>query len=555
MENRNPLQVYCKNCGAPAGFDIVRQTYACASCGEQTGIQETKAAVFRWKTLQKQNLDWNPGLTLEKYSCPACGAQIVFERGEASEICDFCGSRLVRKELTETERMPELIIPFFITPEEAGKRMLAWGHEHEDTPEGRSIVSSMNRFQGCYLPYYLIRGPVYGTVTRDGNERTYRCAGYLEGTAVNLSEQMDNLTLDGMAPFDWSAARPFEYGYIAGYHVKLPDISDADTDRRIREKAAEDFLPEVEKVLQSSGVHIQTETGNMSAVSALLPVYLIKSGKLTAVMNGQTGRISVSEKRTKKSNPWVIEPLIYTVTATLLLSALSGFDVYNMCLFAFVFAAIFFCIMGEGRHSLVPRIRMRSAEAKARREEGRLKIDEGDDILKNPYDNTPVFYEKNRKGQDVPVRIRFYGFRRICSLVLKITLFEFFPLIAAAVIRYVDISGTTELFSAHFRPQYGGAWYLLAGMVVIIYYARGIRRDIYEHSILYEIKENGKKKLMGTRASRKLHMFAAWGVGTTDQSGKRITIIRVLRDLGWPGIMIGAFFLMILIGSIAAILG
>ena len=55
MENRNPLRVYCKNCGASVGFDIVRQTYACANCGELTGIQENKEAVFHWRTLQKQN--------------------------------------------------------------------------------------------------------------------------------------------------------------------------------------------------------------------------------------------------------------------------------------------------------------------------------------------------------------------------------------------------------------------------------------------------------------------------------------------------------------------
>lgn len=29
---------------------------------------------------------------------------------------------------------------------------------------------------------------------------------------------------------------------------------------------------------------------------------------------------------------------------------------------------------------------------------------------------------------------------------------------------------TSEMFSAHFRPEYGVAWYVLAGLVVIIYY-------------------------------------------------------------------------------------
>ena len=84
--------------------------------------------------------------------------------------------------------------------------------------------------------------------------------------------------------------------------MKLSDISGAETDRRIREEAAEDFLPEVERVMQSSGVSVLTETGNMNAIPALLPVYFIKSVKLTAVMNGQTGQIAVTKEREKKAD-------------------------------------------------------------------------------------------------------------------------------------------------------------------------------------------------------------------------------------------------------------
>lgn len=554
MENRNPLRVYCKNCGSPVGFDILRQTYACKSCGELTGIQETKEAVFQWRTLQKQNHIVNQaGLTVEEYSCPACGAQIAFEKGEVSETCDFCGSRLVRKELTEAERMPELIIPFFITQEEARKRMLQWGHAHEDTPEGRSIVSSMGKFQGYYLPYHLISGPVYGTVTRDGSNRTYRCAGYLEGTAVNLSQQMDHMTLDGITPFDWSAARPFEYGYIAGHRVKFSDISDADTDRRIREKAAEDFLPEVEKVMQSSGVCVQVETGDIRAVPALLPVYFIKSGNLTAVMNGQTGRIAVSQNRKKKSNPWIIEPLVYTLIATGLLSIPYHFQIEYMGLFAFVFGAIFFSIMGEGRHSLIRRITLRSEAAKARREKGELKIEEGNDILRNPYDNTPVFYEKSKGGEEVPVRIRFYSPARILSIITNVVVTVLLPLIIAAVVRMVDISGTSQKFSDGFRPEYGAAWYVFAGLIAIIYFAKGVRKDVYDHPILYEAASGFRKKI-GTRASRKLSIFSVLGIQRQNENGKRVSLFRAFRMLGGLGIFLEVFLAVLLTVSVAAIL-
>ena len=490
------------------GFDIVRQTYACASCGSLSGIQETKETILHWRTLRKQNLAVNSaGITLEKYSCPACGAQIVFESGEASETCDFCGSRLIRAELTDEEQMPDMIIPFFITAKEARKRMLEWGHEHGKTPEGRAVVSSMSKFKGYYLPYQLVRGSVYASITRDGSKRRYRCAGYLEGTAVSTSNQFDNSVLNGMEPFDWSAVRPFEYGYVAGQNIKLSNLAEKQIERRILDETAADFLPEVERVMQSSGVNIEMSCENLMGFTVLLPVYFIKSGKLTAVMNGQTGRIAVSRNRKKKSNPWVVEPLVYTLIATGLISIPYHFQIYYMGLFAFVFAAIFFSVMGEGRHSLLQRITLRTEAAKAKREKGELKVEEGNDILKNSYDNTPVFYEKS----------------------------------------------TSQKFFDRFRPGYGAAWYAFAGLITVIYFAKGVRKDVYDHPLLYETASGGREKL-ATHASGKLSIFSVLGIQRQNENGERVSLFKAFRMLGGPGIFLGGFLVFLLAGSVAAIL-
>lgn len=554
MENRNPLRVYCKNCGAPAGFNILQQTYRCPSCGEITGIQEAQKSVYEWRELQKKNTEARfDGQQLEEHDCPSCGARLIFNPGEVSETCDFCGSRLVRRELTDPGQMPELIIPFFITPEEARKRLLDWGHSHEDTPEGRSVVSSMNRFHGCYMPYQIVRGPVRGMVTREGNNRKYQCAGYLKGTAVSTSSQLDNLVLNEMEPFDWSAARPFGYGYIAGQNVKLSDISDAQTDTRIREEIAGDFLPEVEKVMQSTGVKVETETGDMYAVSALLPVYFIKSGKLTAVMNGQTGRIAVSKERKKETTPWIWEPLLYTIIATLAAGIFFRFELVPLFLSGFVLASLFFAIMGEGRNSLVRRITLRTQAAKARRENGELKIDEEKDILKNPYDNTPVFYEKNREGTLIPVKIRFYTPGRWLSILKNTFLMVFLPGILAAFIRWVEMN-PGEVFGDGYHPQNGAAWYVLTGLLAILYLAKGVRRDVYDHPILYEIRQDGRTRRMGRRADRKIGILSMFGIGKREKDGKKLTLFGMLRSMGGMGIFLAAVVLIILFGSTAAIL-
>lgn len=175
------------------------------------------------------------------------GHRSYFRRGEASRTCDFCGSSLVKQELSDPGQFPDVIIPFYITYEEARKRMLDWGHAHKNTPEGRSVVSNMGDFKAYYLPYRIVRGPVRGNVTREGSKRQYHCAGYLEGTAVNTSQQLDNLVLNEMEPFDWSAAKPFQYGYIAGHSVKLCDLNTEQVEKRVLAEAAEDFRPDVER--------------------------------------------------------------------------------------------------------------------------------------------------------------------------------------------------------------------------------------------------------------------------------------------------------------------
>ncbi len=550
--NIGPLRIFCTNCGAPAGFDILRQSYRCTSCGELTGIEEAKSRLYTWRRLKKEKTDRQIGQTTQIHACPACGANVVFAPGEASETCAFCGNRLVSRTLSEDEQMPDMILPFFITPEEAKSRLLAWGQAHEKTPEGQLVVSGIEEIQGYYLPYRLVRGPVSADVSRDASRRRYYCQGYLEGTAVNTSRQLDNAVLNGMEPFDWSAARPFEYGYIAGFGVKLPDADAAETEARVREEAAADFLPEVERVMQTTGVQVDVKTGDLMTLTALLPVYFIRRDNLFAVMNGQTGRIAVSAERRKKSFPWVVEPLVYTLILTLLLGLWCHFEPQLTLYGGTVLALLLFTIFGEGRASLIRSILMRTNAGQARRENGVLQIDEQRDILKNPYDNTPVFYEPGGQGWLVPVRIRFYTFGRCLSILLNSLVTVFLPAILAVPLRLVTMV-RGERFLDQFHPAYGAAWYTLAALIVLVYLAKGARRDVYDHPYLYVQRPDGKKTLLGSREDRRVTVLSMFGVGGRDADGRRITLFRALRMLGKAGLFLGLGMLAILVGSTLAI--
>jgi len=557
MANNNPLRIFCKNCGAPAGFDIIRQTYSCPNCGQVSGIEEIKKDMAQWRELKKRDTKARTaGQNLEKHSCPTCGAEVAIPAGEATGACDFCGSKLVRKDLVEADQMPELIIPFFITPEEAKKRMLQFAEEHKNSPEGEAVLQNINKFKGYYLPYQLARGPVSATITRDATNRRYYCDGYLDGTAVNTSKQLDNLTLNEMEPFNWSAAQPFEYGYIAGQNVKLSDISEAQTEKRILQEVEDDFLPEVERVMQTSGVDVHMQSGNLLTMPVLLPVYFIKAGykdrSVTAAMNGQTGRIAISTGREKKTLPWVVEPTAYTLI-TIALSWYFSNSLELAGMIGLVFGIIFFAIFEQGRSALVRRIVLKSDVAKAERKGTALAIAEGEDVLENPYDNTPIFREKNDEGNLVPVRLKFYPPGRMASVVVNLFITIFLPAIIAAFFRWVEM-GPGEKFMDGFAPQYGAAWYVFAAFLAILYWAKGVRTDAYDHPYIYEILENGKLKLIGSSDSRRLSVLSMFGVGEMDDNGKRIGLFRMLWSLGGVGLFLGGTILFILIGCVAAIL-
>lgn len=166
----NPFQITCKNCGAVAGYDIIRQTYRCPYCGELSGVQEVATDVLDWQKLQKNNRKsskYDGGVC----ECTACGAEVLFSENETSEKCSFCGGNLVRREFKDEDNIAEVIIPFVLTAQEASVRLHEWAQAYKGSKEGSLILSSTAEPVGWYLPYRLVRGPVTGKAERDEGGR------------------------------------------------------------------------------------------------------------------------------------------------------------------------------------------------------------------------------------------------------------------------------------------------------------------------------------------------------------------------------------------------
>ena len=478
----NPLAVYCSYCGAPAEYDIVHQEYHCGYCGGTTDIHEPVQRLGEWRDARKKEVLRDKSVAEEKCVCQNCGAEVVIPEGEAMGNCEFCGGKFARRAFAASE-LPEVIIPFVLTEDEARARLTEWAQKNQKQEEAKTVLASIKNLRGYYLPYELIRGPVSAEAERmeTFSDYKYHVGGFLNGLAVNTSKQLDNLVLDAMEPFEWTAARTFEFAFIAGQRVKLSDIDAKQTESRVLEEVREGFRPDVEKQLQTTGVTIKMHAGNILRLPALLPAYVLKIGPVLAVVNGQTGRVAVSKAKAEKVMSWLIEPTLMTL-AVAAVTWLCYPMLEMVGMMTLVFGMIFFTAFSDGRGDEFRRKVFKSEKSRAERVQSKLTVTQGEDAIEDT--TTRAVFMEPVNGEMVPVKISFYTPFRIIMTLLGIVVFNAFPAIVAWIF---DTDGTANY-------SYIGIWMTLSVPITLILWIAFGRIRVYNYPLLEMILPDGKTK-------------------------------------------------------------
>lgn len=527
--SKNPLAVYCSTCGAPAEFDIVHQVYHCRYCGGTTGIHEPVQRLGEWRDARRKEILQDESAAEEKCVCEKCGAEFVIPEGEAMGNCEFCGGKFARRAFAASE-LPEVIIPFVLTEDEARARLEEWAHKNRKEKEAQKVLAGIKMLRGYYLPYELIRGPVMAEVERKEtfSDRKYHVGGFLNGLAVNTSKQLDNLVLDAMEPFEWTSAQTFDFAFVAGQRVKLSDTDARATEQRVLNEAEEGFRPDVERELQTTGLNFNMQAGNLLRLPALLPVYVLKTGGILAVVNGQTGRVAVSHENMSKNYSWLIEPTLLTLLVVVLTWLwIPDFEMVGMA--GIVFGLIFFTAFSDGRGEEWRRMIFKTEKSHAERVQAKLTVTEGagtaeDNIAK------AVFMERV-DGEMVPVRFSFYTPSRIIFGLLFALVFNTLPAICAWLL---DFEGTANY-------SYLGVWLVLTVPTTVIFWVSCGRIRIYNFPVMEMILPDGGTKRVKLDEAGPLKTFVGFA--------------RLLWKLGvGPCLFIIGTFLFMFIGTLAAIL-
>ena len=495
MENRI-TDIHCLQCGAPAAFDIVKQRYLCSYCGGTVEISEAKQEKQGFRDLQREKLrDSVKKFRLNRTSCSGCGAEVVFEENEALSDCAFCGRSLVRTQYLNLKNMPESVVPFGITEKEARERLEDWCRKNRGKREARMLRPLIPELKGFYLPYEMVRGPVHMKVSRMDAERVYRCEGFMEDTFVNCSRQLDNLLLDGMEPFDLKGLTEFDFAYVAGHRVKIPDIGGKELEQRVCREAEDCYTPAIRKSLETRAVRVEASAESAITMPVLLPVYYVCKGDMMAAVNGQTGKVSV--RALKESRYFFLPWWLKAIAATLFLcgACFGGLYLFGMglgeslfitSLLGFFFLITVLCVYSDttrNRFSVVSgREIFTSGKAAFRRERGKLVLREN---LLERKTVSPVFFSRIN-GEERPAILRFTSLRRVIRMLLLSMIVMFLPVIVALLLNGFDFQKLHLAGSA--------VWFCIAVPVVPIYILKFGVVELHNRPWVYTVSKNGKKK-------------------------------------------------------------
>lgn len=493
------LSINCPSCGAPAEFDIVHQIYKCQFCSGKVGLEDAREEKEKYQSeIRKRAIIKAKDFSLMITSCSGCGAKLVFEAGEATSDCDFCGRKLVREKYTHKNIVPEAIIPFAVTKDEAKEKLSDWCKNNKSKREARHILKKANDIKGYYLPYQMARGPVYCDVNRKHESVKFAARGYLNTEFVNCSKQLDNLVLDAMEPYDLTELKEFEYSYVAGQRVKIPDISVEDAKDRLKEEVGENYRVYMEKIWGTKAIEMDTRVSTVLRSNVLLPVYYIKDGEVSAAVNGQTGKVSVRAEKVSSyiALPWWLEAILLFIVTCLTVfgvGLLVSDNLEQTLVITGILGAFYlfvFCFMfepGLDNTGSITHYRniYTSGDSNFRREKGVLVP--RNDVLKRKIAE-PVFFKDvtiNRKEQKIPVTYVFRSKARIARMIGMTVGVVMLPVIVALFVNGFNFA----------QIHLGGSavWFCITLPTAPIVLIQLGLKELYNKPLVYTIREDGKK--------------------------------------------------------------
>lgn len=347
----------CPQCGASdVTYNIQKKKLICNYCYTEFEAEEVEGIEKEAKNLEGEtrasgtkDIDQNASdvITLK---CGGCGAEVVINTAEATNArCHWCRSILSVNSQIENGAIPDVVLPFQLSKEEAQKNI-------EKFVSARKFYANStfkNEFttkniMGVYFPYMLVDAKGHGDFKGEGGHvaRSYKIKVGKDSNGKDKEETVydidiynversfdiaiDDLSIESskdklnknskekttnvinsIMPFDTENCVKYKANYLAGFTSEKRDVNISNIEGKVDQELKDVARHAINKDLThyDSGVEWKQEDFKISGkqwVSAYLPVWLYSYQDAKKVLhyvavNGRTGETmgSIPMNKTK----------------------------------------------------------------------------------------------------------------------------------------------------------------------------------------------------------------------------------------------------------------
>ena len=185
MEANEVKHYPCSSCGADLLFEPGEGSLKCPYCGHTEVIPQSAEEVQersfeRYLKISPEQLGSLATNALE-VRCQGCGAKMIFTPPEVAGRCDFCGVQIVAQPMSADPIVaPSGLLPFHVTQKQASSELGQWLSSRWFAPSGLKQFAERDAIHGVYIPYWTYDANTTTDYTGQRGEYYYDTETYYE---------------------------------------------------------------------------------------------------------------------------------------------------------------------------------------------------------------------------------------------------------------------------------------------------------------------------------------------------------------------------------------
>jgi hypothetical protein len=189
----------CPACGAEAVWNPAKQALVCPFCGTTSPakLDASGAIVEHDLVAALRGIgDTQRGWQVEKryVKCQSCQAISALDPARQAQRCEFCGSaQLVPYEQTKDAFRPESVLPFRISEDRARDGIRAWYGKLWLAPNALKRRALTDTVKGVYLPYWTFDAKVEADWVAEAGFYYYTTETYTDNNGRTQTRQVQHV--------------------------------------------------------------------------------------------------------------------------------------------------------------------------------------------------------------------------------------------------------------------------------------------------------------------------------------------------------------------------